>query len=101
MQDRVNVSLLAVETDRLSIVPILSPDFSEDREDQHARHIVLLETSRHERFGERATERESPRKPIARREIEVSHRYVRFRASEQRLCSLARDTRTAVFSQIL
>lgn len=100
MQDRVNVSLL-VETDCLSIVPILSPELSKDREDRHARHIVLLETSRYERFGGRATERESPRKPIARREIEVSHRYVRFRASEQRLCSLARDTRIAIFSQVL
>lgn len=48
------------------------------------RHIALENvTSR--RFGERATVRESPRKPIAPREIEVSHRSVQFRASEQTL----------------
>jgi len=79
---------------------MLSSMFFEDRKDQHARYIAL-ETSRHERFGERATVRESLRKPIARREIEMSHRYVRFRASEQRLCPLARDTRTAVSNQVL
>lgn len=77
-------TLPVVETNRLSIGLFLQSS-SRIRKNRHARHIALENVT--SRTFWRTCNRAwiTVSKPIARREIEVSHRYVRFRASEQRL----------------